>query len=350
MNHFLQGKSVVIIGASGGLGSGIVKEISKYTSTILLVGRNKEKLKFQFPNLDIAYLDFEKKESYKILEEEISLWNRNIDIVINASGTDVRKKLLDHSDYEIEKTFDINIIGAIKLTKLFLPFMKDNKESSILHIGGFADGRMAFPYYSPDVASIAALYTFVESINRELSLEKSNIKVKYFCPSPADTEAEKPFHKLWEDMSIKILPVEKVAEDIVTLLSKKKTIHIMGGALTVFFGKLNSVAPKLADSIIMNKYGQMLKDYIYGKSNSEKKKKPLLKKLAVFCVVMSFVLYAMLPIIPFLNVNLTCKAAITTSFLAVSEVIWWLGVAILGKEVASKYRKFLNPKNWKKRA
>ncbi|MBC3898893.1 hypothetical protein GH811_04605 [Acetobacterium malicum] len=36
-------------------------------------------------------------------------------------------------------------------------------------------------------------------------------RVTYFCPSPADTEAEKPFHVLWKKIGITIVPVEKVA-------------------------------------------------------------------------------------------------------------------------------------------
>jgi short-subunit dehydrogenase len=345
MKTFLKDKTVVIIGATGGLGSGIVKEVSKYTSNILLVGRNIEKMKATFTDMDYAYFDFQEKTSYLTLENQVKEWQSDIDVVINASGTDVRKRLLEHTDEDIEKTFDINIIGAIKLTKLFLPLMKVGKNSSILHIGGFADGRSAFPYYSADVASVAGLYSFIESINRELTAEESEIKVKYFCPSPADTEAEKPFHKLWQDMNIKILPVDRVAKDIVKLVSSKKTHHIMGGFVTNFFAKLNSLSPKLADVIVMKKYALMLKNYIYGKGE---KKNLILKKIGIFLVVMSFVLYILLLGVPVLKVDLLCKAAITSSFMVISEIIWWTGVLILGKEVASKYRKFLNPKNWKK--
>ncbi|WP_026396306.1 hypothetical protein [Acetobacterium malicum] len=89
--------------------------------------------------------------------------------------------------------------------------MRNEKGSTIVNIGGFADGRMAFPYYSVDVATRAGVFSFIKAINRELEIEGHATRVTYFCPSPADTEAEKPFHVLWKKIGITIVPVEKVA-------------------------------------------------------------------------------------------------------------------------------------------
>ncbi|WP_278247331.1 SDR family NAD(P)-dependent oxidoreductase [Acetobacterium malicum] len=97
------------------------------------------------------------------------------------------------------------------MTKAFIPCMRNEKGSTIVNIGGFADGRMAFPYYSVDVATRAGVFSFIKAINRELEIEGHATRVTYFCPSPADTEAEKPFHVLWKKIGITIVPVEKVA-------------------------------------------------------------------------------------------------------------------------------------------
>lgn len=266
MEKYFNKKSVVIIGATGGLGSSFAKAFADNEANLLLVGRNEEKLKMTANKLSgditISTVDITLSESVVKLAEFSRKWSDSIDIVVNASGYDVRKALDEHSFDEVKDSIDINLLGAILITKTFLPYMKNQKGSTIIHIGGFADGRMAFPYYSVDVASRAGLFTFVESINRELTLKESKIKVGFFCPSPADTDAERPFHQLWRKMGISILPVEKVAEALLKMIKKKKTVSIMGGFVTVLFAKLNAIVPTLADIIVMNSYGKMLRDFL----------------------------------------------------------------------------------------
>ena len=61
------------------------------------------------------------------------------------------------------------------------------------------------------VESELGYFHLLKAINRELEIEGHATRVTYFCPSPADTEAEKPFHVLWKKIGITIVPVEKVA-------------------------------------------------------------------------------------------------------------------------------------------
>lgn len=292
-----------------------------------------------------------KSESLIKLSDFTKEWSDKLDIVVNASGYDIRKLIEDHSFEEIHNTLDINLLGTVLLTKTFLPLMKNNEGSMIAHIGGFADGRMAFPYYSVDAASRAGVFTFIEAINREMVLEGSRTRVGFFCPSPADTDAERPFHPLWRKMGIKILPVENVAEALLKAIEKRKPVSIMGGVATVFFAKLNSIMPKLADSLMMETYGKMLKEFLYGERDisiqqTERKMSSLLNKIAAILVVLSFVLYGLIFVVPFLPLTFAQKAVVIPVLVVTGEVTWWIGVAIVGKQVVSKYRKYLNPCNW----
>lgn len=350
-----KGKTVVIIGATGGLGSSFVKAFADKGASVLLAGRNEEKLRLLAKqitgDITISTVDITETESIIKLTDFIKEWSEKVDIVINASGYDVRKSLEDHNLEEIYSTLDINLLGTILLTKSFLPLMKNNDGSMIAHIGGFADGRMAFPYYSVDVASRAGVFTFIESINRELALEGSRTRVGFFCPSPADTDAERPFHPLWRKMGIKILPVENVADALLKAIEKKKFVSIMGGVATILFAKLNSIMPKLADVLIMKTYGKMLKEFLYKKldanaQQTENKKSSLLNKVAAILVVLSFILYGLIFVVPFLPLTLSQKAVVIPVLVAIGEATWWVGVAIVGKQVVSKYRKYLNPCNW----
>jgi len=127
------------------------------------------------------------------------------DVVINATGYDVRKPFLRHTTEDMRNVLEINLLGAMQLTHAFLPGMLARRRGTIVHLGGFADGRLAFPYYSADAASRAGLRTsraglrtFLESLNREIA--GHGVTLTYFSPAPADTRAERPFHRIWREM------------------------------------------------------------------------------------------------------------------------------------------------------
>jgi len=360
MSKKLEGKSVVIIGASGGLGSGFAKSFSEKGAKLLLVGRNEEKLIYVKNSLngdvDLAISNVTDFIELEELSKTIRQWSSEVDLIINATGFDVRKSLEDHSLEDVQKQIDINLLGTILITKMLINNLKDKKGSTILHIGGFADGRMAFPYYSVDVATRAGVYSFIESINREMELEGKQIRVTYFCPSPTETEAERPFHRLWEKMGIKIVPVENVADELIKTYEKKRNIGIMGGRITVFFAKVNSVMPRLADAITMKKYGKMLKEYLYGDLDATHQEDRIVVKagtpslmmtrIALILVILSFVFYGLAMLTPLAPLSIAFKAAVIPAFIIMGEIVWWFGVAIVGKQAVSKYREYLNPCKW----
>ena len=141
------------------------------------------------------------------------------------------------------------------------PRFKQGK-GTILHIGGFGDGRLAFPYYSVDAAACSGLFTFIESVNREIN--NKNIKVIYFCPSPADTKSERPYHKLWKDMGVKIESPEKVAEKILRTIIKQKQTYIMGGIVNAIGIKINNISKNLAEFLFLKDYSKKITAYFKG--------------------------------------------------------------------------------------
>lgn len=180
---------VLVIGASGGLGAAIAEAFAAEGARLILAARRPEALAPLAARMGATALaaDLTDPASLVALRDAALAAHSHIDVVVNAAGHDVRKPLATHSSDDLRRTFDVNLLGAMELTRLFLPVIGDGV---ILHLGGFADGRLAFPYYSADVASRAGLRAFVESTNRELALEGRGARVAFFSPSPADTDAE----------------------------------------------------------------------------------------------------------------------------------------------------------------
>jgi short-subunit dehydrogenase len=344
MERRFEGKKVVIIGASGGLGKSYARAFINEGASVLLCGRNQEKLQKIAQSLageaSVAQVDLTKAESIENLASHASNWSKTIDIVVNATGFDVRKSLDDHQLEEINRSVNLNLVGAILISKAFLPYMRENKDSTIVHMGGFADGRLAFPYYSVDVATRSGIYSFVESMNRELRQEGSEARLTYFCPNSADTAAERPYHSVWREMGVAISPTEQVAAELLKAIERKQNTYLMGGIAVRFFAKLNGLFPKVADIVMLNKYSRILKKY-FGSTNSEiitetQKKKHKFQKIALSMIITSFLLYVFLLAVPFLPISVPFKVILTSLMVGSSEVLFWSGGLLYGKELLTK--------------
>lgn len=263
-DNYFKNKKVVIIGASGSLGRAYTQAFFQAGAHLFLLGRNIDKVgafsKDIASNIPICSVDITSENSLKVAVSEVQKWSDSLDIVINATGFDVRKSLTSHSEGEINQTMAINLIGAILVSKHFLPLLKNQEGATIVHSGGFADGRLAFPYYSVDVASRAGLFSFIESTNRELKQEKKKGHLTYFCPNAADTPSERPYHPVWREMGIAISSTEQVSKVLLKGIKSHKRVILMGQA-TKFLATLNLLSPSIADHLLLKRYGRILKKY-----------------------------------------------------------------------------------------
>ncbi len=66
------------------------------------------------------------------------------------------------------------------------------------------------------------------------------------------------------------------------------------------------------------------------------------QKLGFGLIIVSFVPWVAIIFIPSLTLTLAQKAALVTILAIIAEVLFWLGILIVGKEAATKYRKNLN--------
>ncbi len=355
MKQRFTNKRVVIIGASGGLGEAYTQAFLAEGASVMLVSRNLEKAQALKNRLGgeaaAAVADITDDTAIGKLVEAVGKWSGSggIDVVVNATGFDVRKPLAGHEPEDIRRTLDTNLLGAILVTRQFLPMMKNSPGSTIVHMGGFADGRLAFPYYSVDVASRAGIHAFAEAMNRELKQEDSQVTITYFCPNSADTPAERPFHQVWKEMGITISSPEQVAAELLDAVARKRTVWLMGGLPTRAFAKLNVLSPRLADKLLLDRYGQILQKHFGGGEiplSSQPARKKTLRTAAFVMIALSFLLYALLPVLPFLPLTLRMKSVAGGVMIGTSEIVFWTGAVILGKEAVAKYKRWMNPLHW----
>jgi short-subunit dehydrogenase len=264
--HSLSEQVIVIIGASGGLGGAIARHLSQAGARLVLAGRNQTTLQTLAGSLFgdnlTAQVDLTSPESLDALCRKTMEHFGRVDAVIDAGGMDIRKPFLQHTPEEMDRIVRLDLLGPMLVTRTFLPVMKMQGSGQIVLVGGFGNGRLSFPYFTADVAARAGLATFVETINRELTLEGIPVTVTFFSPEPAHTEAERPYFDLWRDININIAPSEKVAEEMVITLMKQEQVHIMGGWSTKLFGVINDLFPRIFGKIFLSLYGEKIKNYL----------------------------------------------------------------------------------------
>lgn len=68
--------------------------------------------------------------------------------------------------------------------------------------------------------------------------------------------------------------------------------------------------------------------------------------IAIILIGLSGVFYGFILVVPFLPISLASKGVFVPVLVVSGEIAWWAGVAILGKQVIEKYKKYFNPRNW----
>jgi len=78
----------------------------------------------------------------------------------------------------------------------------------------------------------------------------------------------------------------------------------------------------------------------------EMQKKNWKLKLGIFSIILSILVFLSLLLIPFLNIDNKSKLTVTTIIIVTGEVLFWTGGLLVGKEIFTKYKAYLNPKRW----
>lgn len=250
------GKSVAVVGATGGLGTAIVDALRREGADVLALARDAQRLGAlgaTRANLRTAVADIASEQSML----DAIRGAADLDVLLVATGADVRKPLALHSAEDVSSLLEVNLAGVILTVKTFAGHMKDG--GTIVVLGGFGDGRLGLPYYSADVASRAGVSAFAQSMNRELALEGRDLRVCYACPAPADTEAERPYADLWRRMGTPVVSPEKVADFVLAVALQRRAVAVMGSQ-NAFITRVNAVSPWLADVFGLKAAGLLLRE------------------------------------------------------------------------------------------
>jgi short-subunit dehydrogenase len=195
----LNDKVILVVGASGGLGTAVVTGLRSRGATVLTAGRSDE-----------IRIDIRDCDAGDAIAQAILTGPGRLDGVINASGVVAFGSLEDTPDVVIEELFLTNVMGPLWMMRRLLPLLTETRGFAVMISGLVAETPM--PQMVAYSASKAALAGAVTALRRELR----RAKVRVIDARPPHTEtglATRPLSGSAPTMAAGLTP-EQVANRI----------------------------------------------------------------------------------------------------------------------------------------
>ena len=256
---WLNGKTVVISGASGGLGFSIAKTlIEKYGCKIIVIARNEllsaiETLGENKANFSYRLFDVSVKQNWIDFYNYLSENNIPIDLLINNAGFMLPfKKFENITEDEIDEIIKTDFVSVVQSTKILLPLLKKSSTPSIINVSSAA-GLLAVVGESMYCATKFAVRGFTEVLQQDY---KKQVYVAGVYPGFIKTDIlqrqldDAKNHKVVGKF---MMPLEKATRKIATGIHKKKK-RIAFGYQARTMSLLSRLFPKSAPSLITSAF------------------------------------------------------------------------------------------------
>lgn len=204
----LKGKHVLVIGATGGIGSKTAQLLAGSGAKLFLAGRNSEKLaavaaENKIPAEQIFSLDISRPEEVNMLKEKFFAVFPTIDVLVNAAGIGIIKQSEELSETDFLRSLNYNLYAPFLLVKAFLPKMKETKKGLIINIPGIL-GKTPMLGAAAYSASKYGLVGMMQSIREEV--KRTEIRITNLFLGGVDT----PF---WDNIDLRVQRDKMVVAD-----------------------------------------------------------------------------------------------------------------------------------------
>ena len=238
----LEKKNIIITGASGGIGSSIIKKLNDVGANILASGTRIEKLEELKKNFEsIKILKFDISQSDKIeefIENATSELGGSLDGIVNNAGITQDNLAIRMSLDEWQKVININLTSTFLMSKFAIKKMLKNKSGKIVNITSVVGhtGNLGQANYTASKAGIVAM-------SKTLAIEyaKKNININCISPGFIKTDMTDKIDEKFKEIIVSKIPSARlgkpddIANAVLFLSSDQsnyingETLHINGG-------------------------------------------------------------------------------------------------------------------------
>ena len=171
----INGKTVMITGASSGIGRATALLLARSGATVLLVARGPEQLEQTRAEITAAGgvahaypADIADPESVDALIAQVHAEHPQIDVLINNAGRSIRRSIALSYDrfHDFERTMQLNYLGTIRLIMGLLPQMRERRAGHVINISSIGVQTNP-PRFAAYVASKSALDAWTRVVSSE---------------------------------------------------------------------------------------------------------------------------------------------------------------------------------------
>ncbi|NIP31831.1 MAG: SDR family NAD(P)-dependent oxidoreductase [Candidatus Dadabacteria bacterium] len=191
MTENFNGKTVIITGASSGIGKEASLLFAKKGANVVIAARTLEKLeevenviKNTGANVLKVQTDVLKSADIKNLIKKALDTFGSIDILVNNAGYSSQGDFENVDLKELEQTIDVNLKAPVRLIKHALPHIKKSPAGRIINVASIL-GIIPIPKEAVYSSTKFALRGFSYALAEEL--QNTRVKVCLICPGPVDT-------------------------------------------------------------------------------------------------------------------------------------------------------------------
>ena len=191
----MENKVVVIVGATGGIGSALTEKLAPTGAKLVLAGRNTDKL------TDLAGEDIlaiptditDPEQVDNLFSKTVDRFGK-VDVLVNAAGAGVMKQYNKLTPEDLDFMLDVNLKGSFYTTQAAAKAMKENRSGHICNVVGIL-GKHPMTMASAYCAAKYGVVGFSKCMADEL--KRYGIKITLFYFGGVDT----PF---WDNVSLKV--------------------------------------------------------------------------------------------------------------------------------------------------
>jgi short-subunit dehydrogenase len=188
----LQGTSVVVTGASSGIGAATARALAARGAVVGLVARRRDRLeevladcRAHSPDSRLWAADLSDLSAAETVAREAVDAFGGLDVLVNNAGAPKRRHVRDLTAAEVEEVMNINFFSPVRMMLTVLPSMLERGRGMIVNVGSMA-GRIGVPTEAAYSASKFALGGWSEGC--ALDLAGTGVEIRLVSPGAFETE------------------------------------------------------------------------------------------------------------------------------------------------------------------
>ncbi|MEJ2604184.1 MAG: SDR family oxidoreductase [Gammaproteobacteria bacterium] len=253
----LEGRNILLTGATGGIGRALARELAARGAHLLLTARQDTQLEELARDLQSIADDTGKRIDIEPAPGDLTRTNDReevarrargfrggIDVLVNNAGVNALARFDDLSPAHIEALIATNLTAPVLLTRALLPHLMARPGACIVNVGSTL-GSIGMAGQAVYSTTKFGLHGFTEALRREMA--GSDLAVCYLAPRATRTDMNgNSACRMNEELGVAMDAPERVAREALALLAGERRERFVGWPERLFV-KLNAVAPRLVD-------------------------------------------------------------------------------------------------------